>query len=246
MLCAALAAVGCESDTERGDEEETCDPNVAVDADLLQCVVEAFVADVAEIRTVIAQACAGIATDLGQTPPSLSSPPTDQELSDACSSAGSALGTAYQQAACPTMNVVVGGCSPDSGAQAACQQACSGNASCLICCDLVAPFEVVCTPPTVTVDTTDAMLQMTLEENLPPLLQIEDHGAVVVDWAVLIAEESVIVLEVAAENGACESAVNEAVIPLIDQSNDASASFSAALDALTALSAAATCTDSTP
>ncbi len=237
VVCVALTTSGCE-----GDDEEPCDSNFVVAADRFQCVVDGLTSDVGEVRTVVAQSCAAIVVDLGQTAPTLSDPPSDEELSNTCLVATGAINAVVQQTACPTISVSGGECSPDPTAQAACQQACAGDTVCLICCDLVAPFEDVCTPPTVSVATSNPALQMTLLANLPALLLAPQRGAHWVDWAELAAGELESVLEAANGSGACQSAVDET----IGQLGVTIASINTIFEVLADVDAAANCGGSTP
>jgi hypothetical protein len=232
VVCVALATSGCE-----GDDEEPCDSNVVAAADRFQCVMDGLASDVGEVRTVVAQSCAAIVVDLGQTAPTLSDPPSDEELSNTCLVATGAIKAVVQQTACPTIVVSGGECSPDPTAQPACQQACAGDTVCLTCCDLVAPFEDVCTPPTVSVAASNPALQMTLLANLPVLLLAPQRGAHWADWVVLADEELA-----SAESGACHSAANETIAQL----GVTMGSINTIFEVIEDVDAAANCGGSTP
>ncbi len=243
VCCVAVTASGCEGDA---GPDGKCDSNVVALTNRLQCLVDGLTSDVGDYRTVVAQSCAAIVVDMGQTAPTLSDPPSDEELSNACSLATAAINAAVQQAACPTMTVSGGDCSPDASAQAACQQACAGDTVCLTCCDLMAPFEDVCTPPTLAVAASNPALQMTLLENLPALLLAPQRAAHWVDWAELAAMEFESVSEAANESGGCQSTVDEMIAPLAIRLGLTNASISTIFEVVADVDAAANCGGSTP
>lgn len=158
---------------EKHEADDPCPASIGDAVSCMRCAVDALIRLANQQRALVAQACASMAADLGEAPPSLSDPPTDEQLSEACS-------------------------------LAACQEACAGAVACLTCCDEVAPYELTCTLPTVTVDTPDAALQATLEENLPAVhLVFFVQGGGLTELAMLMAEKAVDVQELMIDYPSC-------------------------------------------
>jgi hypothetical protein len=167
----ALILVACAA-----DEEETppCSACVAEAAARFQEAVLAMRGRVVQQEVDIAGACARIAIDLGAEPPP-DAAPSCEAVSDACQAAADALAAT---GAMITVDASGGGCDTDDDARAECARSCSSAAEGL--CLVTVGAHESCTPPTVTVTSTDPAIVATLEENLPivegALQQLEHAG----------------------------------------------------------------------
>ncbi len=212
----------------------------------MRSAVDALVRLANQQRELVAQACVSMAADLGEAPPPLSDPPTDEQLSEACSLARAAVATAMEQAGCSSIEITAGECTPDQAAQASCQEACAGAEACLTCCDEVAPYQVTCTLSTVTVDTPDVTLQTTLEENLPAVYLVVVQCELLLDLSLLVAEQSVGVLGLAASTPPCDEEYGAEVMNLFTEAVDASVSVSVLVDVSAELFGSLNCSGSAP
>ncbi len=109
-----------------------CDPQLGAKFEALNTAVNSLVKVTGEIKGSLAVACAGIATDLGGTPPDVGNGAdvSDDDLTAACDAASLAVDAELKAGASVTVAIEGGECTVNAEAQFSCEASCDVNGEC--------------------------------------------------------------------------------------------------------------------
>ena len=239
VLVVSVVAPGCGSDV---DEAPVCPTEVAVAVERFQCIADAVAELLDGMVRHAAEACVAIASDLGESPPAITEPLTEEQVTAVCSLARAAVDAVVADVGCASLTITDGDCTVDPNGQAQCEAGCEADdAACDACCETLAPYDQMCMPITVVVDTADPTLQATLEANLPALVPLSMYDERVADLVARYTAESVEVVGLVERNEACRESYSATVVAIHADVAAASNRLSEAMEVAKAVSGAADC-----